>query len=361
MHERIYNDFLLAEHRLQRVLIQWKLLQPRFTAKKTAVLSPETRSLLILSLKQQHQHVAKALRKLYEVKACWDVYKTVDFCYDRGFFKMARANIKNSLEPQGVKVINRIEIAILEFQTPPKSPIPFNDLPYEFRKRLIQLLPLKDVTTFKSCGNTAFKAVRKLRPSFNFVNSLFVVYFIADVKKKHNIQKNSEKVYAAISETDFLPLKTLPYYIDTNVSIYLSTQEAFSKAIDIVSGDFNSIKIYGRCFTWRQAFELVYKSSCIKRVFIHIDILDMEEDETNEFFNAIMLLLQTENFEHLRFYHSHSLPFLPDFMKWLDNLNSNLGFFVHISDSVSQVTVSKYLLQMTRYMPDYIMESAWFI
>uniref|UniRef100_A0A7E4UU37 WD_REPEATS_REGION domain-containing protein n=1 Tax=Panagrellus redivivus TaxID=6233 RepID=A0A7E4UU37_PANRE len=321
MHERIYNDFLLAEHRLQRVLIQWKLLQPRFAAKKTASLSPETRSLLILSLKQQHQHVAQALRKLYEVKACWDAYKKMAICFTIALFKKARVKIANSLEPKGAKVINQIEILLLEFQNPPTTPTPFNDLPYEFQKRLVQLLPPKDVTTFKSCGNTAFKTVKKHLPNCIFVHSLFVVYFNFKLKEILSSKKNSHKVIDKIAMNDFNFFKPemAPCYVSTTLSIYLGSQEAYSKAMEFISGDFETIKIYGAKISWKQAFDLINKSPCVRHASYKFG--KIEKVEYNDFFVAMMLLLQTNNIELLVFRHWSFFSFLEEIQAFLNCLD----------------------------------------
>uniref|UniRef100_A0A7E4W0E5 RAP domain-containing protein n=1 Tax=Panagrellus redivivus TaxID=6233 RepID=A0A7E4W0E5_PANRE len=297
MYELIYNDLFLAEHRLQRVLIQWKFLEPRFAAKKSASLSPETRSLLILSLTQQHQHVKQALRKLYEVKACWNAYKKISHCRDFKVFHKIRAKIANSLEPRGVKLRDQIEILLLEFQNSLFAPIPFNSLSYEFQKRLIQLLPPKDVTSLKSCGNTAFKAVKKQRPNSIFVHSLFIFYFISDAKEIFQSKKKAHTVIDKIVMTqfDFIKSKMPPIYVGTNLSLHLCDEEEYSKAMDLISGDFESIEIYGREFSWKHAFNLIYKSPRVK--YALYDINDIEEDEFAAFYDAIILLLKNRDIE----------------------------------------------------------------
>uniref|UniRef100_A0A7E4ZQG2 NR LBD domain-containing protein n=1 Tax=Panagrellus redivivus TaxID=6233 RepID=A0A7E4ZQG2_PANRE len=293
MFERIYTDYLSAEHRLQRVLVQWKSLKPRFATKKAAVLTPETRSLLILSLKQQNQYVKQALQKVYEMKQCWNIYKKIDYCIDYKFFNKAHAKITKSLESESINVANQIEIVLLEFQNPLIAPIPFKSLPYEFQNRLIQLLPPKDVTTFKSSGNNAFKAVKKHRP--NFVNLLYIVHMNVEVQEILDSHKLCDKI--AITETDFLPLKITSCYVGSELSIFLSVPEAYFKAMDIISGDFNVIKIYGYTILWTQAFELINISSRLKYVFFELGMI--EDHEFNDLFNALMLLLKTRKLEYV--------------------------------------------------------------
>uniref|UniRef100_A0A7E4UVH0 Uncharacterized protein n=1 Tax=Panagrellus redivivus TaxID=6233 RepID=A0A7E4UVH0_PANRE len=93
----------------------------------------------------------------------------------------------------------------------------------------------------------------------------------------------------------FLKSKMAPCYVGSEVRIHLGSQEAYFKAMNLINGDLERIQIYGMEISWKQAFQLIYKSRCVKNGLFEFDL--SEEDEYTAFFNATILLLKRRNIE----------------------------------------------------------------
>uniref|UniRef100_A0A7E4VUG3 BTB domain-containing protein n=1 Tax=Panagrellus redivivus TaxID=6233 RepID=A0A7E4VUG3_PANRE len=158
--------------------------------------------------------------------------------------------------------------------------LPFKDLPYEFRTRLVVLLPPRDCVSFKLTGKPATEYVKKRGQfsAFLLVGGNSNSY--ADMKTF-----GSKKPDYDITSTSFF-LKSDNWYIKTGLYLNLNSTEKFDHAVKIVSGTYRSLQLDGP-YTWKHAIHFMNLSNKIEDVILHDGML-LELEDFNDFFEAVV-------------------------------------------------------------------------
>uniref|UniRef100_A0A7E4VRD7 F-box domain-containing protein n=1 Tax=Panagrellus redivivus TaxID=6233 RepID=A0A7E4VRD7_PANRE len=331
MLARVSQEIDFAEYHLLKLLRQWKTLEPRFASKKTLQLQANSRSILILSLQRLYCGVFAARQKISELQHYWTAF--LQMCcpalmFNESFHEIRfRINDFDALVVLSETVKEQIAIMKLEFEN--VSPVPFAEFPYEFQKRLIFLLPPTDVNTFKIVGKIPLKAVRKHRP--NFANSLFVFMNKGLYDSVFKDYKNDFRRLDMfrLNGWQLLQMPSRHFFTHT-VYMDLPCDEAIATAIEKVNGDFVVFTLYGD-YSWRQAFELINKSSKIKRVKLATAMV-VTPGEYSEFFDALMELLKSADIEYFEIFNFFGIPFKTQLKDYLDNVEDHLRYGIHIGE-----------------------------
>uniref|UniRef100_A0A7E4ZW72 F-box domain-containing protein n=1 Tax=Panagrellus redivivus TaxID=6233 RepID=A0A7E4ZW72_PANRE len=158
--------------------------------------------------------------------------------------------------------------------------LPFEDFPYEFRSRLVALLPPRDCVSFKLAGKTATNYV-KTRGQFSAF--LLVVRNSSSYKNlKTQCFKNLDY---DITSTSFF-LKSDNWYVKNGLYLNLNSVEKFDHAVEIISGSYHSLQLDGP-YTWKQALHFMNLSKQMRDVMLHDGML-LEVEDFDDFFEAIV-------------------------------------------------------------------------
>uniref|UniRef100_A0A7E4VCF9 F-box domain-containing protein n=1 Tax=Panagrellus redivivus TaxID=6233 RepID=A0A7E4VCF9_PANRE len=194
------------------------------------------------------------------------------------------------------------------------QPISFKKLPYEFQKRLVELLPPSDVTAFKLAGRTAM----------NYGNRRSGMFCDSSITVKNNLHFEQTKtafgkrqMFTFSSVRSFL--RSEVYFVQSILCLTLTSTKEFGRAIKIVDGNYSYLELQGR-FTWKQAIHLMNVSKKMRYVCLRYR-MQLKIEDFDAFFKAVVKWMhQQKDFIMMDVRCSHlDATFTPRFKNYIES------------------------------------------
>uniref|UniRef100_A0A7E4VIU6 F-box domain-containing protein n=1 Tax=Panagrellus redivivus TaxID=6233 RepID=A0A7E4VIU6_PANRE len=172
--------------------------------------------------------------------------------------------------------------------------LPLPNLPYAFKRRLIQLSPLSDATKI----SIAWSDLGTLR---NLRRECFHKIFITDNETACRLAENKlsnfkhffdfhcmrhfsdgpftiNTTWESVLHVDEIVSKNKPFVVDDILVLYLTSVESYDRMVPLMVGSYTRLVLYGQ-FTWAQIKHLIHDKVEKVRIMGNVQVTLREHDD----------------------------------------------------------------------------------
>uniref|UniRef100_A0A7E4W4C1 RNA-directed RNA polymerase n=1 Tax=Panagrellus redivivus TaxID=6233 RepID=A0A7E4W4C1_PANRE len=285
MDAEFYQKYAFIDYHLTALLNEWQRIKPHFEAKLSNG-SPTVKPFILQSLHQLKNRIDKATSKLYDVMKYaainTRIYQTMTIRWKSLDTRKTGLTDRYNTALDAVAAIDVLREKFEGGQT-----IPLRNLPYEFRNRLVELLPPADVVNFKLSGYTALKYCNQRKGMFcDRSHTITNSQHLSHVKQYYGWRPKN--TFSSVRSF----LRSELYYVRTILCLNLNSTEKFDRAVEIVAGDYTCLWLHGP-FTWKHAVNLMNRNKRMKYATLGDQML-LDVEDFDDFFEAIVQWLRQQ-------------------------------------------------------------------